>query len=281
MGLKSIIIAVISVCALHSGAQTFTREYEALVDSADDCIKNGDWDKAEEFLIKALRREPANKSNYLLWANLGMIRSNKGNDEGALEAFDIGLALAPRSTTLLTGRASSNIALNNNTEALDDLNLALEVDSTLVKARKLRGFVLVETGRIEPALEDLDYYESHFGKDDFISHLKAKAYFVEGKPLKAIDSLKEVYELTQEPDDAVRLLTAVFFYGNPEEYESFISDMIKKFPSNGNMYLFRAMLYKSRFQTDEAENDFKLAETLGADSSLIDLIRKKEDNKNN
>lgn len=281
MRIKSIIITIISVCALHSGAQTFTREYEALVDSADDCIKEGDWDKAEEFLIKALKREPANKSNYLLWANLGMIRSNKGNNEGALEAFDIGLAMAPRSTALLTGRAGTYIALNRNSDALDDLNLALKVDSTLVKARKLRGLILVETGRIEPAFEDFYYYESHFGKDAFISQLKAKSYFKKGNPLKAIESLREVYELSQEPEDAIRLLTAVSFYGNPEEYEEFISDMIKKYPSNGNIYLFRALLNKSRFQTLEAEKDLKLAEMLGVDSSLKELIWEKENKKNN
>ncbi|MDE6006282.1 MAG: hypothetical protein K2G67_01880 [Muribaculaceae bacterium] len=273
MRINSIIIAIFSVCALQSGAQTFTREYEALVDSAYDCIKTEKWAQAEEFLIKALRSEPANKSNYLLWANLGMTRNNKGDDKGALEAYDIGLAMAPKSTSLLIGRARTHIAMQRPEEALKDLDLALEVDSTLEKARKFRCFALVETGQIDVALKDINYYETIFGKDPFVSRIKADAHMALNDPEKATESLKDVYDLTHEREDALSLLSVIALYGNVEQYGGYINDLIKKFPNDGNMYLFRAALNKSRFQIESAESDLKRAESLGYDKSIKDILQ--------
>lgn len=77
------ILAFSSVCALSSGAQTLTATYIELADSADVYMKNERWGDAERVIVNALRHEPANKSNYMLWSNLGTVRTNMGDYDGA------------------------------------------------------------------------------------------------------------------------------------------------------------------------------------------------------
>ena len=52
--------------------------YMACVDSADYYIKKELWQDAEYFTLKALKTEPGNSANWLLWSNLGEIRMRLG-----------------------------------------------------------------------------------------------------------------------------------------------------------------------------------------------------------
>ena len=143
-----------TVCALLSGAQTLTRTYVEYADSADRYIRNENWVDAERMIVNALRLEPANKSNYLLWSNLGIVRDRIGNTEGALQAFDIGLASAPRSTVLLANRAYTLMETGRDKEALRDLDLALEIDSTMLVPRLSRAGLHLNARRLAEARKD-------------------------------------------------------------------------------------------------------------------------------
>ena len=101
MKARTILISTTAVCALQMGAQTLTATYVELADSADNYIKHERWADAERVIVKALRHEPANKSNYLLWSNLGTVRTNMGDYNGALQAFDIGLSSAPKEVIVI------------------------------------------------------------------------------------------------------------------------------------------------------------------------------------
>ena len=101
---KFLTLSFVTICAVLSGmAQTYIQ----YVDSADNYIKRENWEAAERMTIAALRLKPANKLNYLLWSNLGDIRTRQQNYEGALEAFEIALASAPRKELILNNRAYS------------------------------------------------------------------------------------------------------------------------------------------------------------------------------
>ncbi len=76
---KIILSLIMTVCALLSGAQTLPEHAVEYADSADRYIRNENWVDAERMIVNALRLEPANKSNYLLWSNLGIVRDRIGN----------------------------------------------------------------------------------------------------------------------------------------------------------------------------------------------------------
>ena len=56
-----------------ASSQTLTRTYIELADSADNYMKRERWEDAERMIMGALRHEPANRSNWLLWSNLGLV----------------------------------------------------------------------------------------------------------------------------------------------------------------------------------------------------------------
>lgn len=268
-----ILIAIImTVCALQSRAQTLTATYIELADSADHYIKLQKWEDAERVIVKALRHEPANKSNYLLWSNLGMVRNKAGNYEGSLEAYDIGLAMAPKSTTLLSNRASTHLALGNRKEALEDLDKALELDSTLQWPRKMRGLIRTSDGNRKGALRDFEIYSKQYGNDASVSEAKGDIAVAEGDIDSAITDYREAYRL--EPDAALleKSLVAAYMYGKLEDMEDDLAEGLKVYPRNGNLYLLRAMLDKMRYQNSAMEKDLKIAKEFGADERLYNTL---------
>lgn len=271
--IKTLIVAsILTVCVSDLGAQTLNSEYMALIDSADNYIKAEKWASAEEMTIKALRKEPANKSNYILWANLGMIRANRDDIPGALQAYNIGLSSAPRSTILLTGRAGILLSSGLKKEAIRDLDLALEADSTLQKARRLRGLTLAVTGNAEAAEKDFSYYEKQFGKDAAIEEARGDICAAAGDQSEAIEHYRVAYDLEPDESTIIKLLTVAYLFNRLEEEEPTLNGAMRKYPRNGNLYLFRAAINRRRYQTEAMESDLKTAIDLKANPKLKDLL---------
>lgn len=272
MKITSILTFLISICALHTGAQTFTSTYVELADSADQYIKLGQWHDAERVIIRALRHEPANKSNYLLWSNLSLVRTELENYPGAIEACDIGLTTAPRSTILLTNRARAYMGLGDTSAAIKDLDSALEEDSTLQWPRKMSGILRASKGDLEGAKKDLTIYlESNDQDIDAIETL-GDIDAGKGNAEKALARYREAYSL--EPNERLLtklLLTAHAFGLLEEQRDTLIGGMIK-YPTNGNLYIFRALLHKSKFENEAAEKDLETAKKLKADAELLNLL---------
>lgn len=269
------IIAII-VCVLTMGAQTLTATYIELADSADRYIKAERWEDAERVIIKALRHEPANRSNYLLWSNLGIVRMNRGDYPGAKEAIDIGLASAPHSTTLLTNRAKANMALNHRQEAIEDLDQVLAVDSTLQWPMKMRGMLRAIVGETERAKSELTKYEERYGKDATVSETLGDISNAGGDYDEAIKRYKEAYELEGEVATLDKMLLTAYYYGKLETESKELERGISRHPSEGLLYLLRAMLNKSRYQSIDMERDLKIANDLGVDPQIYKQIAGRE-----
>lgn len=256
-------------------SQTLTSTYVQLADSADYYISNKLWSDAEKVIIKALKHEPANKSNYLLWSNLGIVRENEDNYEGAVEAYTIGLSSAPKSTVLLTNRARALLSLNHREEALEDLEKALAVDSTLQWQSKMRGVLLASLDEDAQALEALEKYTEKFGNDPLVLETLGDIYGGEGDFDKMIEYYKKSYETEQDSDLLQKMLLTAYAYGKLEDMSEILREGIKKFPRNGTLYLLRAMLNKASYQTDAYESDLKTALNLGVDRDLYDHLTQK------
>lgn len=269
-----LIISVLFSC-LGVFSQTLTSTYVQLADSADYYISNKLWSDAERVIIKALKHEPANKSNYLLWSNLGIVRENEDNYEGAVEAYTIGLSSAPKSTVLLTNRARALLSLNHREEALEDLEKALTVDSTLQWQSKMRGVLLASLDEDAQALEALEKYTENFGNDPLVLETMGDIYGREGDFDRMIEYYKKSYETEQDSDLLQKMLLTAYAYGMLEDMSEILREGIKKFPRNGTLYLLRAMLNKASYQTDAYESDLKTALNLGVDRDLYDHLTQK------
>lgn len=272
MKIKTVLTILFSVCALNLGAQTLTATYVQLADSADRYISRERWADAERVIIKALRHEPANKSNYLLWSNLGLVRTELKDYEGALQAYDIGLASAPKSTMLLSNRARTYLAKGDRAAAMTDLDAALNNDSTLQWPRKMRGLLKTAKGDVAGATSDLTYYKERFGDDASVSEALGDIANMRGDTDGAIADYKEAYSISEDSDVLGKMLITSFFAGRLDKEEEDLTEGIRKFPRNGTLYLLRAMLNKSRYQTQAMEKDLATARELGVDKTLYDQL---------
>lgn len=262
------IIILVFVSAININAQTLTATYVQLADSADFYIRQERWQDAERVIVNALKHEPANRSNYLLWSNLGTVRTQTGNLDGALEAFSIGLSSAPNSTMLLSNRAKTYMLKGDSKSALADLDAALSNDSTLQWPRKMRGLIRESNGDVAGAESDFSIYEERFGEDADILEAQADMAAGKGDGETSISKYKAAYRLNPDGTMLGKALLTAYLYGKIEAMNEELQDGLKRNPRDGLLYLMRAMLKKSRFQNTEMEEDLKTARQLGVDERI-------------
>ena len=242
-------------------------------DSADYYLKKQDWIKSEKYIIDALRTEPANKSNYILWSNLGTVRMELDNIEGALQAFEIALTSVPKSKTILTNRARTYLKANRVKEALDDLENVLMLDSVAEFPLRMTAALALQNGNFDLAekrykLLSLHYTDNNSGllglanlsqvKGDFD---QAEKYFKEASAIEPLD----------EESESQYIYTIIQNNKIPEAKEE-IRLALEKYPRNGNLYLMRGLVHHLQFQTDLEKIDRKLALEYGADPELVNQI---------
>lgn len=226
----------------------------------------------ERVIVKALRHEPANKSNYLLWSNLGLVRANMGNNNGALEAFGIGLVSAPKSTVLLSNRARTYIAMGDTGAAMTDLNTALALDSTLQWPRKMRGLLRTAAGDSTGAQSDFTVYREKYGDDAAICESEGDIAASRGDIDMAIAKYRSAYKLEPEATLLGKSLITAYMFGRLDDMTDDLTEGLKKYPRDGTLYLMRAMLNKSRYQTAAMETDLKMAKEFGVDETLYNKL---------
>jgi len=191
---------------------------------------------------------------------------------GALEAYGIGLVSAPKSTVLLSNRARTYIAKGDSDAAMTDLDTALAVDSTLQWPRKMRGLLKTAAGDSSGAMSDFAAYVERYGEDAAICEAEGDIATSRGDIDKAIERYRAAYRL--EPDASLlgKSLITAYLFGRLDDMTDDLSEGLKRHPRDGTLYMMRAMLNKSRFQTDAMEVDLKMAKEFGVDETLFNRL---------
>lgn len=267
-----VIVFLLVFSIFSAGAQT----YEALADSADNYIKRERWTDAERVLLQALRMRPAAFQNHLLLSNLGVVQTNLNRPADALRSFGAGLSLAPRSTVLLINRARTYISINAVDSALADLSKSLEVDSTLLWPRKMRGLLQLEKKNIEAALDDFRILSAQSPRSGDAMFGIGACRYNQGNYKGAIEMFSKAYEYGFDEE---ALLWEAAAYINLEDFQGAsekIRQGIEKNPRNGDLYQLRAYLHKLQYRAEDAELDVKNASHYGADPQLIRSLFEKK-----
>lgn len=97
-----IIIALLFCFPVALSAQT----YQQLSEKAIECIEKDSFHRAEELLLQALKLEPKNAKNALLFSNLGLVQRRLGEYDKALESYSFALNFAPLAVPILLDRAA-------------------------------------------------------------------------------------------------------------------------------------------------------------------------------
>ena len=89
----------------------FAQTYQELSDRAIACTEQDSLAQAENYIRQALKLEPANPHNALLFSNLGTIQRRQRDYDQALESYTYALNIAPRAVPILLNRAALNLEM--------------------------------------------------------------------------------------------------------------------------------------------------------------------------
>lgn len=268
-----------------------SERYLQLADSASIFMRNERWGEASRYISDALRLQPANPGNTLLFSNLGVCAHNLGDYDKALQSFDISLIKAPKSPVVLLQRAKTYIALQRPDDAIADLNTAIASDSLNADALRLRSALLLrsciesknirthepcvptELNRTDSAMADFQRLTRISPSDPWPKAGLANTLCIKD-PKGNLPTIKKLLsEALEGAPDLETRLTAINIYLQTEELslaEEAIRQSLKEYPREGMLYLQRALLHRQRYQNEEAEIDKKIAVKYGVDSQTIE-----------
>ncbi len=267
---QHIIIFALLLVACCGNAEASSPRYIALADSADTYIRNEKWTEAERIIIEALRLEPANFSNSLLFSNLGVVRTRRGDYKSALEAFELGLAIAPSSTVIMNNRAQTYMLQADYANARSDLDNSLAIDSVQEWPLLMRGQLRLGENDLKGAAGDFSFLLKHFPDNFSAMEGLGRVADMEGNYDNAIKYFDEALKMHDNTETrSLRILTKI----KNEKYSEAaidLSESLSHYPDYADFYVWRGYLHRLNYRNEEAQADKKNAIVKGADPQFVE-----------
>ena len=251
----------------------FSQEYNKLVEKSFECIENEDWLCAEDYIVKALKSEPANLQNSLLLSNLGTIQRYMGKNEDAIKSYTNALMITPRSVTILKNRASLYASIDSLDRAISDYSQVVALDINEEDAIYRRGLVYLQKHDTLSARCDFETLlkinpESRNASIGFAALMKYRNYYDE-----AVNIYSKIIKLNERDFDAYFGRAEAYFYlGKMAKAREDIKKAIDIDDKDPLAYVLRAKIGWSQFERESAINDFDKAVELGFPRETADKI---------
>lgn len=239
--------------------------------------------QAEDYIRQALKLEPANPHNALLFSNLGTIQRHQQQYEQALESYNFALNIAPRTVLILLNRAAIYMELGRNNLAQADYSLVLDLEKDNEEALLMRAYIYMQQRDYKMAKADYERllkvnpasYNGRLG----LATLEQK----EGKYEEALNVLNNMIAAKGENSQLSPSQYAMLYVAragvekNLQHVDMALIDLeeaIKLDSSQPEAYLMRAEIYLAQKKKDLAKRDLEKALSLGVpQADLRDLLK--------
>ena len=258
-------IAMMLAC-LQLSAQT----YDELITRAMDAVEKDSLYQAEVFFKKALKLEPANMRNALLFSNLGTIQRRMGKNKEALESYSLALNLTPYSVTMLLNRASLYLDMDYLDKAYLDYCTVIDLDAKNQEALQFRAYIYMRRRQYQEAKND---YHSLLEVIPDDKTARIGIAMVNQKMLRYRDSLEEFNRLIVDyPKDASLLKARAELEVDMSSLEMALLDLesaAKLTPGDADIYVMCGEIYLAQGRKREAYRAFEKAIELGVPRPLL------------
>lgn len=215
-----------AVYLLAGALSVSAQSYQDLVKQGLDAISRDSLLQAEEYFRAALKKEPALKSNALLFNYIGQIQEKTGRDAEALESYNLGINLSPHTMGILLNRAALYMRTGRKEKALTDYSDILDLNPDHRHALMMRAYIYSSQNLFKNAR--LDY--------------------------------EHLLQLEPDNEDAVLGLILLNEKDNrPKEAMDQINQLIQKNSRRADYYVVRAEMEMNRKAYESAEIDYKKA----------------------
>ena len=149
--LKRIVYILLLCCSCF---QLSAQTYDELITRAMDAVEKDSLYQAEQWFKEALRLEPSNMRNALLFSNLGTIQRRMGKNDDAVESYSLALNLTPYSVTMLLNRASLYLEMDYLDKAYVDYCNVIDLDDKNQEALRFRAYIYMRRRQYQDARND-------------------------------------------------------------------------------------------------------------------------------
>lgn len=278
MTLRRIVAVFAAVFALcHAGFGQIVSEvpldeedpYVLLCGQADQAVEKGQYSEAATRLLEAMAMRPDSPQNVLILSNLGMIYSYMNEDSLAIATLNEALSKQPALKTARLNRAKVFLKIGRDSDAYADFGTLLETDSLNAELRYYHGTIALYKGNREQANRDYAVLEAVEPEGFLTAQAMGVFHSLTGNDAKAIPYLKKVIEQEPAAEYYAALAGCLLATGELAEASAILREAMEAYPSDPELYYYRARLNKARFLLDDAHADADRAVALGLNPKRV------------
>jgi len=216
----------ILLLTLFFSSSSFAQSISTLNDKANECFDKRDYQCAEKYIKKMIKKDKKRKDKSRYYTDLGTSQRRQNKMEEAMKSYDKAIDINSSKPVYFTNRATLKHSMGDFDGAMADYNAALKLDKYDKTSRINRGMMKMEKGMMKEARADLNFY------------------------------------LKSNPDDIdveSRLVTITKKEGNLEAAIEGYSLLIEKYPTSAKLYNSRADTYYVSKMFEEALLDAEKA----------------------
>lgn len=258
-------------------AQTDTiKTYEGWITASFDALDEDKISDAEEYLKNAMRLEPANPSNGLLFVNLGTIQRQQKKYKDAEISYSCAISLLEDNSIAYSSRASLFSEMEEYDKAIEDYTVILtrnDKDEEALYERALCRLMIQDTLGARIDLERIDQLNPKSAK----SRLgMAQVYKVMGENAMAVELYDALIKANPKSWSLLRDRAEVYYLSR--RFAAALQDINKSIEMNGKdplSYFMRAKIRMAKNDKEYARRDLNKAIELGLpESAAIDMYNR-------
>lgn len=272
-----LVIGAYSVISLPAFAQNDSiSTYDGWITASFDALDEDNSQRAEQCLKNAMRLEPANPQNGLLFVNLGTIQRRLGKLQDAEISYTCAISLLDENTVAYSTRASLYAEIEQYQKAIDDYSVVISrnpEDEDALYERALCRLMNSDTIGARLDLETIDKFNPKSAK----SRLgMAMVYKAMGENAMAVELYDALIKANPKSWSLLRDRAEVYFFS--KRLGAAMLDIDKSIQMNGRdplSYFLRAKIRWAKGDREYARRDLNRAIELGLpQSAAADLIEK-------
>lgn len=264
--MKKLIFILLSVIVLP----VFSQTYQELTDYGFELMEQDSLASAEEVFRQAMKLEPANPHNAMLFSNIGIIQRHFNKYEDAIESFTYALNITPLSIPVLLNRGAVYMELGRTDRAYLDYCSILDQNKENVEALLMRAYIYIIRRDYKAARID---YNRSLQVEPFSYSGRLGLVSLNQKEKKFSDALEILNSMIIElPDDITLYLMRAGLAMDMEQYDLALLDLEEAMrinPKSPDVYLHRGELYLLQNKKVQAKQEFEKAMALGIPQSEL------------
>lgn len=250
--------------------------YEGWITASFDALDADNDSLAEQCLKNAMRLEPANPQNGLLFVNLGTVQRNQQKYQDAEISYTCAISLLEENTVAFSTRASLYAEMEEYQKAIDDYTVIIGRNPENEDALYERALCRLMNNDTVGARLDLEAIDSFNPKSAKSRLGMAMVYKAMGENAMAVELYDALIKANPNSWSLLRDRAEVYYFS--KRLGAALLDIDKSIKMNGKdplSYFLRAKIRWAKGDKEYARRDLNRAVELGLPQSVAaDLVEK-------